>query len=85
VGESFGVVRQQEANMPISIHATERPLFRIFSNDFAFAIPAYQRPYAWTTEQASDLFSDLLAFLGDGQEPIGEVNPYFLGNIVLIQ
>jgi Protein of unknown function DUF262/Protein of unknown function (DUF1524) len=78
-------VQQKGANMPISIHATERPLFRIFSNDFAFAIPAYQRPYAWTTEQASDLFSDLLAFLGDGQEPIGEVNPYFLGNIVLIQ
>lgn len=71
--------------MPISIHATERPLFRILSNDFAFSIPHYQRPYAWTTEQASDLLSDLLAFLGDVQEPISEVNPYFLGSIVLIK
>jgi uncharacterized protein with ParB-like and HNH nuclease domain len=76
---------QEDAIMPISIHATERPLFRILSNDFAFSIPHYQRPYAWTTEQASDLLSDLLAFLGDVQEPISEVNPYFLGSIVLIK
>ena len=71
--------------MAINIHATEKPLFRVFSNDFAFEIPPYQRPYAWTTEQASELFTDLLAFLGDGSQPIDEVNPFFLGSIVLIK
>lgn len=71
--------------MPVTIHAIEKALFKIFNNDFAFAIPHYQRPYAWTTEQASELFTDLLAFLGNGSQPIEEVNPYFLGSIVLIK
>ncbi|HEY5864789.1 MAG TPA: DUF262 domain-containing HNH endonuclease family protein [Candidatus Tectomicrobia bacterium] len=71
--------------MPVSIHATEQPLFKIFSNDFAFSIPPYQRPYAWTIEQAADLLDDILSFLGDGQESPSEINPYFLGSIVLIK
>ena len=61
--------------MPVTIHATEKALFKILNNDFAFTIPPYQRPYAWTTDQASELFTDLLAFLGDGLQPIEEVNP----------
>ncbi|MEH1824918.1 MAG: DUF262 domain-containing protein [Nostoc sp.] len=71
--------------MPVAIHATEKPLFRVFCNDFAFSIPAYQRPYAWTKDQASELLSDLLSFLGDGSEAITDTNPYFLGSIVLIK
>jgi hypothetical protein len=71
--------------MPATIHAIEKALFKILNNDFAFAIPPYQRPYAWTTEQASELFTDLLAFLGIGLQPVEEVNPYFLGSIVLIK
>jgi hypothetical protein len=71
--------------MAINIHATEKPLFRTFCNDFAFEIPPYQRPYAWTTDQTGELFTDLLAFLGNGSQPIEELNPYFLGSIVLIK
>lgn len=71
--------------MPVAIHATEKALFKIFSNDFVFSIPAYQRPYAWTREQASELFTDLLSFLGDGSESVTDANPYFLGSIVLIK
>jgi uncharacterized protein with ParB-like and HNH nuclease domain len=71
--------------MPVTIHATEKPLFRIFNNDFAFEIPPYQRPYAWTTEQASELLTDLLAFLGNGSQASEEINPYFLCRIVLIK
>ena len=33
------------------IEATEQELKRIFSDDYLFEIPPYQRPYAWTTEQ----------------------------------
>lgn len=70
--------------MPVSIHATELPLFKIFSNDFAFSIPPYQRPYSWTTEQASDLYSDIL-FACNGSDDVKDANPYFLGSIVLIK
>jgi len=70
--------------MPVNIHATELPLFKIFSNDFAFSIPRYQRPYSWTTEQASDLYSDI-SFACNGQEDVKDANPYFLGSIVLIK
>ena len=71
--------------MPVMIHATEKPLFRIFSNDFVFLIPPYQRPYAWTRDQASELLTDLLAFLGQTSQAVEEVNPYFLGSVVLIK
>ncbi|HEX9929309.1 MAG TPA: DUF262 domain-containing HNH endonuclease family protein [Pyrinomonadaceae bacterium] len=71
--------------MSVSIHATEKPLSKIFSNDFVFSIPHYQRPYAWTTEQAGDLLSDLISFLGNKEKPVSEINPYFLGSIVLIK
>jgi len=71
--------------MPVNIHASEKPLFKIFSNDFAFSIPPYQRPYAWTTDQASELLTDVLSFLGNESTLVDEVNPYFLGSIVLIK
>ncbi|MEH2394854.1 MAG: DUF262 domain-containing HNH endonuclease family protein [Nostoc sp.] len=71
--------------MPVAIHATEKALLKVFNNDFAFSIPAYQRPYAWTKDQASELLTDLLSFLGDGSEAVTDANPYFLGSIVLIK
>ena len=42
------------------IHGAEFPIRKIFSNDFNFKIPLYQRPYSWTTEQAGELLDDLL-------------------------
>lgn len=71
--------------MSVKIQATQYPIHKVFSNDFVFSIPLYQRPYAWTTEQAEELLDDLITSLGDGKEPIDEVNPYFLGSIVLIK
>jgi uncharacterized protein with ParB-like and HNH nuclease domain len=67
------------------IQATEYPIYKVFSDDFLFTIPPYQRPYAWTEEQAGELLADLNLALGNGSEPINEVNPYFLGSIVLIK
>lgn len=71
--------------MTVAISASEQPLSKIFSNDFAFSIPPYQRPYSWTTEQAGELLTDVLSFLKDVSGPIPEANPYFLGSIVLIK
>lgn len=69
----------------MKIHGSEYTINKVFSDDFAFEIPHYQRPYSWTIEHASELLSDLLATLGTGDEPIEEVAPYFLGCIVLIK
>ncbi len=69
----------------VSIHGAEYPIKKIFSDDFAFTIPLYQRPYAWTTEHAGELLDDLIAFMGDSNEPVDELAPYFLGSIVLIK
>ena len=84
--------------MPETIKATELPLLKIFGNDYRFEIPDYQRPYAWTTEQVSDLFDDLQHAIDenekifddlqpaiDGNEKIQEIPPYFLGSIVIIK
>lgn len=68
------------------IHGSEHPVRKIFSNDFNFRIPLYQRPYSWTTEQAGELLDDLLSFIGpDTSVKIDELSPYFLGSIVLIK
>ena len=74
------------AMVPARIHGSQYPLLRIFSNEFAFRIPPYQRPYRWTTEQAGELLDDLLAVVGDNRtEAVGDLDPYFLGSIVLIK
>ena len=67
--------------MSKKISGAEYPLAKIFSSDFEYVIPSYQRPYAWTVDQASDLFDDLFDFYKS--EPKEE--SYFLGSIVLIK
>lgn len=66
--------------MPDTIKAGEQNLREVFSDDYLFEIPVYQRPYAWETEQVDVLLDDLLyAMHRDDQEP------YFLGTVVLIK
>lgn len=67
------------------IKAGEYPLSKIFSNDFLFKIPYYQRPYAWTTEEARELLEDLLGSMDSTGTSHEELNQYFLGSIVLIK
>ncbi len=69
----------------VSIYGAGRPIREIFSPYFVFSVPLFQRPYAWTTEQAGDLLDDLLVFINEGKKPLDELNPYFLGSIVLIK
>ena len=70
--------------MSETIEAKELDLSKIFSDDFRFEIPDYQRPYAWTTEQVDDLLDDLDYASGDGIN-IQDKAPYFLGSIVIIK
>ena len=64
----------------MTIKAEEKLLGRVFSDDYVFEIPEYQRPYAWTTEQAGELLDDLLTAAAEDA-----ISSYFLGSIVLIK
>ncbi len=68
-----------------SLSAHEYPVSKIFCDDYLFQIPSYQRPYSWTTEQASELVMDLQEYIKGKQGKIESLNPYFLGSIVLIK
>lgn len=63
-----------------AITGKEYPLVKIFSSDFEYHIPAYQRPYAWTKTETEELFDDLYDFYKT--EPH---DSFFLGSIVLIK
>jgi len=69
----------------MNIRGSEYPLKKIFSDDFVFTIPPYQRAYAWTTEESEELLQDLLRAMHGEEESIDELPPYFLGSIVLIK
>jgi len=69
--------------MSEKISGAEYCLAKIFSSEFEYVIPPYQRPYAWKVDQASELFDDLLGFYQSDPAETGE--PYFLGSIVLIK
>ena len=70
--------------MPTQLFAHEQPISKIFGGDYVFSIPGFQRPYAWTVEQARDLFDDLNDAYR-ASDPGEERSPYFLGSIVLIK
>ena len=69
----------------IKIEGAGYPIKKVFSDDFVFNIPNYQRPYAWTIEQTEQLLTDLIDALGNETTDINQIPPYFLGNIVLIK
>jgi len=69
----------------MEIKGEHRPIQKVFCNDFVLKIPHYQRPYAWKIENAQELLSDLLGFMGDGSGKIDDLPPYFLGSIVLVK
>ena len=66
--------------MPEIIAAKEHNLIKVFSDDYFFEIPLYQRPYAWTTEHVDELLDDLTEAMNRDPD-----SPYFLGSIVLVK
>ncbi len=66
--------------MSKKISGAEYQLAKIFSSEFDYVIPPYQRPYAWIRDQAGELFDDLYDFFEKEAE-----DSYFLGSIVLIK
>ena len=66
----------------LRIEAAHKKIAEVFSKDYAFTIPAYQRPYAWETTQVEELLTDLLEAMGPDSKSDGF---YFLGSIVLVK
>lgn len=70
--------------MAKTLEAHDKLIREIFEGDYRFEIPDYQRPYAWTIEQATELFDDLYSAMQDARAS-GTSSQYFLGSIVLIK
>lgn len=66
------------------IQAAERRIGEVFSDSYRFNVPRYQRPYAWTTEQAGEMLDDLLT-AARCEHKLENADPYFLGSIVLVK
>lgn len=60
------------------IDANKEVLQKIFSQDFWFVIPEYQRSYVWQKDNVSELLDDLIFAFENKPE-----NEYFLGSLVL--
>lgn len=70
--------------MAKTLEAHDKLIKEIFEGSYQFEIPDYQRPYAWTTEQAEELFNDLKSAMQDARSSRA-TSQYFLGSIVLIK
>ena len=72
------------------INGHEYQLLKIFSSDFEYHIPAYQRPYAWTTEETNTLFDDLYGLyngltLGEANKVISNIDLNNSSTVLLVQ
>ena len=70
--------------MAKTLEAHDKLIREIFEGSYQFEIPDYQRPYAWTTQQVTELFDDLYSAMQDARVSWGG-SQYFLGSIVLIK
>lgn len=61
-----------------TIEADKKILQKIFSEDFWFVIPEYQRPYVWQKDNVEELIEDLYYAFENKED-----NEYFLGSLVL--
>ena len=63
----------------MAISATEKPLGKVFTSDYQFTIPSFQRAYTWQAENIEQLVNDL-------QGACADLNtPYFLGSLILVK
>lgn len=62
------------------IEAYQHTVSEVLGDRFLHEIPPYQRPYAWTPNEAKQLLIDLLEAVNASRD-----EPYFLGSIVLIR
>lgn len=71
--------------MAHTLTAEEKRIDKVFSSDYVFTIPGYQRPYSWGIEHAQTLLDDLLQALAEAPADVADAADYFLGSVVLIK
>lgn len=76
---------RDKSEVEMKIEGKEFAIKDVFSDNFAFSVPNYQRPYAWEEQEAGELLDDLIQALGHSDDKIDDLPPYFLGSIVLIK
>lgn len=86
-GRSQGPARGQSQNrkcvMFNGLPVQSLPLGRLLAGAATYAIPAFQRPYAWGVEEARQLLDDILTASGIDDE--GQAQPdYYLGMLLLL-
>ena len=63
----------------MAINAKELPLGKVFTPDFRFRIPSFQRAYIWRPEHVLQLIDDI------GEASRTPDVPYFLGSLILVR
>lgn len=73
--------------MPDRISAGEHALNAVFSDEFLYVVPSYQRPYSWEREHAQELFDDVwgVASTATNVKDVDQLPPYFLGCLVVVK
>jgi uncharacterized protein with ParB-like and HNH nuclease domain len=66
--------------MQLNIEATQKRLEELFSGNYVFRVPVYQRSYAWEVEKASQLLDDLIAAYQEHEHRSGY--DYFIGTFI---
>jgi hypothetical protein len=69
--------------MPTNLYTSAVSLRDICAETYQFTVPAYQRPYAWRTDQAEQMFEDLIEAL-DHEADIQGSEPYFFGTLLMV-
>lgn len=69
------------------ITGSAKSFAQIFSDEYSFFIPFYQRPYSWNKDNITELLTDFLAHIKEinNERQLRQSEPYFLGSIVLIK
>jgi hypothetical protein len=70
--------------MTYGLDAYATTLGQLLGPPHAFDVPAFQRAYSWTTDEAGQLIEDLLVALGEADAQ-GSPGGYFLGPILLLE
>lgn len=64
--------------------STDLSIAELLEGGYSFTIPAYQRDYAWTRDEAVQLVDDLIGVMAD-EEREGSSTPYFLGTMLVVE
>ncbi|EFA23851.1 GmrSD restriction endonuclease domain-containing protein [Bifidobacterium gallicum] len=63
----------------MSISASEQPLAKVFTADYRFVVPSFQRAYQWRRTQMSQLIDDVIDACS------AKLSQYFLGSLILVR